>query len=261
MNIAAGSILFQFATYPQFQQRKDATDGCRVLLRLCHLGSTTHAAISHRCLIMLNQNMDGFNPQWLETASSLGSIHASESLRDHFGDRYIRLQQSNNDSGFISDDPEGQEDLLYLYCRSGNYEGCKALLAAGTYAVPKDGMPSPLHWIVSFTKEEEINDLVPHLLENGAVLEAGEGGGDDFLFGKVFGTPLHWAVRHRNIFAVQALTRADYQPDDDNVNRAVWLAAAMHFYDVLEVLKIWVVGLRDSLPSKYNWYIAIGMAT
>jgi ankyrin repeat protein len=246
----AGSLLFQLVAGPLIQVgNKEIDNCCRILLRLCHLGSLIHQAIVHRYFEVHGQKPDGINPAWLEDTALSGSLYAMNSLCDHFPDRYLQLKQT-------SPNQVSNEEKLLAYCRNGDYVGCKEMLSYSTSAIPKEGMASPLHWLVSFDDEEIANDLLLHLLENGADFDAWGGGDYDIDFGNAAGTPLHWAVWHRNICVVKALTRADPQPGEENITIAIMHAAGMLFYDILGVLKDWVIGLEVS-SSQEIWYRAM----
>jgi ankyrin repeat protein len=128
------------------------------------------------------------------------------------------------------------------------------LLQSGVFAFPvEENMVSPLHWLVSFHNEDQISDLLTHLLENGAILEAWEGEEHDFAFGRAPGTPLHWAVWHRNIPVLRALVRVDNNPKLSDLNRALFIAAGMHFYDALNILKTWIFGLTEVIRARCDW--------
>ncbi|KAF2679067.1 hypothetical protein K458DRAFT_422497, partial [Lentithecium fluviatile CBS 122367] len=66
-------------------------------------------------------------------------------------------------------------------------------------------------------KDEMVAPLIYQVVDVGAHLHQCEGSiaGDDFLVGRAYGTPLHWAVMHRNLPVVQALTALDTQPDEE----------------------------------------------
>src|SRR5450756_2002941 len=77
------------------------------------------------------------------------------------------------------------------------------------------------------------------------------------LSGRVPGTPLHWAVWHRNILVLRALINADDNPKVSDLNRAILIAAGMHFYDVLEILKFWALSLKDATRAQCDWRAAL----
>jgi ankyrin repeat protein len=253
---AAGWLLFQFAASPQFHvAKKDIDECCRLLLRLCHLESVLGQAIVVRYHEVYGKKPSMLVLEWPEVAASNGSYYAMESLRMSYPEKYLYLMGGPLDFEPRSADLDADEVDLLTCCREGNYAACKVMLGAGAPAFPsEDGMVSALHWLVSFNDESQINDLVELLLGNGAVLEAWEGEGDDFTFGRVHGTPLHWAIWHRNIPAVRALTKAEKQPGVRQVDRAIWIAATMHFYDVLEILKHWILSLKDFALSGVDWH-------
>jgi ankyrin repeat protein len=255
LGCSAGWLYFKFAASPQFQVAwKDADECCRILIQLCQLGSALGQAIVTRYHEIHCRKPAILDEEWLQVAASNGSYYAMESLRLSQPEDYMNLMGGPLDLELqLADLDEGELELL-RYCRAGNYEGCKKLLEAGASAFPsQDGMVSALHWLISFQDESQIDDLLKSLLGNGAVLDAWEGETDDFVFGRVHGTPLHWAVWYRNSPAVRALTRAERLPDLKQVNRALWIAATMQFDDILEILRAWITGLKDFNPSGVDW--------
>lgn len=148
--------------------------------------------------------------------------------------------------------------FLLEHCRNGNYTECKRLLEKGVLVLHNDNSPSALHWLVSFQNEEQMEDIAVRLLGNGAVLNHWEDMDNvDILNGDIRGTPLHWAVWQRNTSAVRVLTKLDPDPQSENVDRAVLLAATLHFPDVLELLQHWITARRT---SSYNVFPAVIMA-
>jgi ankyrin repeat protein len=256
---SAGWLLFRFASEPQFPAvNKDVDECCGILIRLCHLGSALGQSILESYHKLHGKRPEELQPEWLEIAASSGSHYATESLCECFPELYLQLMQ--NPLGFEPSSAESGEieALLLQCCREGDYEQCKLMLLTGAPAHPSQGMTvSPLHWLVSFREEAHINDILHLLLQNGADLDACEGEQDDFTFGRVVGTPLHWAIWHRNVPVVRALTKADNMPKLRHVDRAICIAAAMHFYDVLEVLKNWIFGLKNAVP---HWHEALILA-
>jgi ankyrin repeat protein len=233
---------------------------CRILIRLCHLSSALGQAIFARYHQLYDKKPKALDLHWLEVAASNGSYYAMDSLRTSYPEKYAQLMRSplNFEPSF---NLEGKESSLLDYCRQGDYAGCKMMLNAGALAYPsQEGTVSVLHWLVSFQDENHVNDLVGLILGNGGSLHAWEGEENDFVFGRVVGTPLHWAIWHRNIPLVRALTREDHWPETKHVDRAIFVAAAMHFYDVLEVLKGWIFNLKNSTPSMYDWHAALMVA-
>jgi ankyrin repeat protein len=260
---SAGWLLFKFAASPQFQVAwKDVDECCRILIQLCHLGSALGQAIVARYHEVHGKKLDVLDPEWLEVAATNGSYYALESLQECYPENYRQLMEGPLDIESHSADLDEDEVILLNCCRVGDYEACKVLLNAGASAFPsQEGMVSALHWIVSFREEKQINDLLELLLGNGAVLDAWEGEDDDFIFGRVHGTPLHWAIWYRNIPAVRALTKAESRPGVKQVDRALWIAATMHFFDVLEILKAWVLELKDFAFSDVDWHTPFLFAT
>jgi hypothetical protein len=225
-----------------------------MLLQLCNLKSALGQAIVVHYHQVYGKKPVTLVPEWLEVAATSGSYYAMESLHELYPERYQQLMGGPLDFEARSADLGEEEAALLKCCREGDYAGCKAMLCTEVSAFPsQERMVSPLHWLVSFHDERQVNDLVELLLGHGALLEAWEGENDDFAFGRVCGTPLHWAIWYRNIPAVRALTRAEHGPDIKQVDRALWIAAAMHFYDVLEILKDWILNLKDFALSEIDW--------
>ncbi len=253
---SAGWLLFKFSASPQFQVAwKDVDECCHILIQLCHLGSTLGQAIVSRYHEVYGRTPAALDPEWLEIAASKGSYYAIQSLRDYFPEKYLQLMGGPLDFETRSADLEEDEVDLLNSCRIGDYEMCKNMLDAGASAFPsQEGMVSALHWLVSFRDERQVADLLERLLANGAVLDAWEGDDSDFTFGRANGTPLHWAVWHGNLPAVRALTNAESRPEVKQVDRAIWIAATMHFYDVLKILKGWILSLKDFPLSEVDWY-------
>ena len=116
----------------------------------------------------------------------------------------------------------------------------KSLLERGASATQmKEDSPSALHWLAAFRDDQEIVDITNLLLRNGAILDCWVDDEDDLLLGKVHGTPLHWSIWYHNMSAIRILTKLDPKPCRRNFERAVFLASALHFYDVLSLLNDW----------------------
>jgi len=194
---------------------------------------------------------------WPKVPTLNGSYYALESFRAQNPEVYRQIIQST-----LIIEPDltdlGQQAELLRCCRQGDYTGCKWLLDTGVSAFPvEEGAVSPLHWIVSFQDENQIQDILELLLANGAVIDAWEGQELDFNFGRVTGTPLHWAIWYRNIPALRALIQVDDGPKVADLNYALVLAASMHFYDVLCVLKTWITSLPDITRVQCDWKTAL----
>jgi ankyrin repeat protein len=254
----AGWLLFQLASSPQFQLlNRGVNECCQILTRLCHLGVPSAQAIVFRYHHLHSKSLQLLDPEWLETSASNGSYYALKSLRVRYPEKYQKLMQSR-----LSFEPDlthlEEHTSLLRYCRQGDYAGCKMLLSTGVSAFPiEEDMVSPLHWLVSFQDEDQINDLLKLLLENGAVIDAWEGEKQDFTFGRAAGTPLHWAVWYRNIPVLRALIKVDSNPKVADLNRALLIAAGMHFYDALDILKIWILSLKHGTRAQCDWKTAL----
>lgn len=206
-----------------------------------------------------NKSCQLLNREWLKRAALNGSYYALKSLRTHFPEEHQELMLSR-----LNIEPAvygfQKEDLLLQLCRQGDYEGCRNLLGAGASAFHmEEGMVSPLHWLVSFDDETQINDLLDLLINNGAVIDAYEGRIHDPTFGVVMGTPLHWAIWYRNIPALRALMRVSDEPKMEDLNRAIFIAVSVHFHDVLEILENWIWSLKDGTHARCDWNVALLM--
>jgi ankyrin repeat protein len=254
----AGWMLFQFASSPQFRLLgKDINQICQMLVRLCEQGVASAQAIVFRYHDLHGKSFQSLHPTWLEVAAAEGSYYALKSLRGQYPEKYLELMHSGFTIEPDLSDLDDQAALLRC-CRLGDYAGCKALLSDGVSAFPaEEGMVSPLHWLVSFKDAYQINDLLEHLIANGAVVDACEGSEGDFTFGRLTGTPLHWAVWHRNIPVLRALIKVDDDPKLSDLNRGLFIAAGMHFYDMLEILKTWALGLQNAERERYEWRTAL----
>lgn len=239
----ATNLYFLFAINPSFKYGDYSKDHCcKLLARLCELGSSNRRSIIHKYCESLQLPLpESFDPIWLEEAATDGSYFAVESLRTSFKERYHQWQ-ANLTPEYLGNgsDPEREQKLLLDCCRAGNFLMAKALLEGGASATPiEDDSPSALHWLVSFRDDTEVVEIAHLLLRNGAILDFWLEDEDDLLFGKVQGTPLHWAIWHRNMSAIRILTEADPHPAPKNRERAVVLASALHFHDVLNLLNDW----------------------
>jgi ankyrin repeat protein len=254
----AGWILFQSLSSSNIQLLgKDANKCCQILTRLCQLGVPSAQAIVFRYHNLHGKDLQLLDPGWLENAAADGSYFALKSLRMLYPEKYRKLIQSGLSIEPDLTQPQEYASILRC-CRQGDYVGCKLLLSTGVPAFPvEEDKVSPLHWLVSFHDEDQINDLLKLLLENGAMIDAWEGEEHDFTFGRVTGTPLHWAVWHRNIPVLRALITVDNNPKVSDLNRALFIAAGMHFYDVVDILKTWVLGLKDATRAQCDWKTAL----
>jgi ankyrin repeat protein len=225
---------------------------------LCCLGVHQAKAIVFRYHDLHEQNVRDLDVKWLEVPALNGSYYALKSLRKQAPERHQQLMQSP-----LAIEPDLLIDLeqhaeLLRCCRQGDYTNCKRLLEAGVSAFPvEEGAVSPLHWLVSFDDEYQIQELLKLLLENGAVLDAWEGQEIDFNFGRVTGTPLHWAIWYRNIQVLRALIKVDDNPSVANLDQALVIAAGMHFHDVLQILKTWILSLDGAKRAQCDWKMAL----
>jgi hypothetical protein len=243
--VAAGlatNLCFQFSISPSFQLGEKGFDHCcKLLFRMCNLGSPTHRSIVHRfCQIHGRDLPDTFDSKWLNDAANGGSYFATKSLSTSFQEQYEQWKDSLEiESSRLCATESAMRRLLVTRCRLGDYAGCKGLLNAGILAVPIDeASPSALHWLVSFSNESEIWDLALEMIDHGANLDFKVDSGEaDFLFGAIDGTPLHWAIWYRNLALVQVLLAIDPKPTKENLETAIFLAAGLHFYDVLEIFQ------------------------
>lgn len=268
LSLLAANLYLELSVSPQFQMVEGEVDHCgRLLFRLCQLGSPVHRPMVHRyCSVFGLPLPEAFESAWIEDAASDGSYFALETLSTVFPERHTRWKNEHIEHAKLAYTGELRDlrRLLRTYCRCGDYDQCKALLEQGAQAFPDESdEPSVLHWLVSFRDERQLSDLVPRLLANGAALDHWEGddSDDSFLCGKMSGTPLHWAVWHRNLPLIQLLTAHDPVPEERNVNRAIWLAASLHFYDALEILGSWVALRNPAFFSRECCYSALELAS
>ncbi|KAF4621931.1 hypothetical protein G7Y89_g14414 [Cudoniella acicularis] len=231
----------------------------RLVLVPILVGAFTPAqAITARYHEICGKGSVAMDSELIEFEASKGSFYAMQSIRSFHPQIYQRLMKSPLNFEPKLQDHEQPEARLITCCREGDFEGAKREMAAGASAfAPREDSVSALHWLSSFQDERQTVELSKLLVSNGAVLEAWEGERDDFTYGRVVGTPLHWAVWHRNLPAVRALTKLNREPDHKHVDRAICLAAALHFYDVLEILKSWTIKLKTTTRSKYDWHSAM----
>ena len=236
--------------------RKDEETCCTLLVKLSELGSTKARAITAPYHILCAQSPRELPLNWLEEATSNGSYFAKECLRILDIERYQRVMSRPLNFEFASTDTNVVESELFRYARAGDYKACKTILESHTPLPTQNSGISPYHWLVSFSDEAQINDLVTLLIQKGAPLGLWEGNTkDNYTFGKVIGTPLCWAVWHRNIPLTRALLRAMGGIKVEVMNRLINLAAGLHFYDILEVFRITKANLVAG--AKPNWQFAL----
>jgi ankyrin repeat protein len=238
----ATNLAFQFAISPIFQLGEKGFDHCcRLLFRMCNLGSPTHRSIAHRfCQVHGRDLPDAFDSRWLGDAANEGYYFATKSLSTSFQEQYEQWKESLEiESLRLCATESTRERLLVTRCQLGDYAGCKDLLSVGVSAAPMDDTsPSALHWLVSFSNESEIWDLALGMIDHGANLDFEVGNEEaDFLFGAIDGTPLYWAVWYQNLALIQVLLAIDPRPTKENLERAIFLAAGLHFHDVLEIFQ------------------------
>jgi ankyrin repeat protein len=238
----ATNLYFQFSISPSFQLGEKGFDHCcQLLFRMCNLGSPTHRSIVHRFFQIHSRDLpDAFDSRWLDDAANGGSYFATKSLSTSFQEQYEQWKDSlKTESSRLCPTESERRRLLVTRCRLGDYAGCKDLLNAGVLAVPIDETsPSALHWLVSFTNESEIWDLALQMIDHGANLDFMVDSEEaDILFGAIDGTPLTWAVWHRNLVLVRVLLAIDPKPTKENLETAIFLGAGLHFYDVLEIFQ------------------------
>lgn len=114
---------------------------------------------------------------------------------------------------------EQLSDPLTAACRYGRFDAAATLATSCTTFCGKPGLPNPLHWLISFDPDEAVI-LAKTLIEgpsdsssnNGICASLIDELTDDSVFlpehsMELFGTPLHWAVRTRNLPLVQEFVR------------------------------------------------------
>jgi hypothetical protein len=136
----------------------------------------------------------------------------------------------------------GSSGDLHAHLSLGNFKQSKALLLAGVSPHTISDGPSAMHHLVSFSNEDQIRELSKLIINAGGTLDDWYGDSDeeDILAGYIVGTPLHWACLQRNIPMVRILCKADTAPEVRNIEKALVIAAALHFADILEILEAWI---------------------
>jgi len=223
---------------------KSPVNQSRVLQRLCDLGSITGRAIAHaHCEFSHQPILSNFNTSWLEEAAWNNSFFAIDTLKRNFPQQYLEWKRKIEESASkASSGPVAEADrMLLAYCRTGNVSQCLKLLDEGASAVSDWDEPGALHFLALHVQDEEIPVLAHRLMDAGASVDHWEGSeyDVDWLYGRCFGTPLHWAILFHNLPLVRVFTDKDKNPSKDNVRRAHFIAAAMNFFDILEILRDW----------------------
>lgn len=116
-------------------------------------------------------------------------------------------------------------DPLTAACRYGRFDAAVTLATSCTTFCGKLGLPNPLHWLISFDPDEAV--FLARILIEGPSDSSSKNGicasliddlTDDSVFlpehsMELFGTPLHWAVRTRNLPLVQEFVRLGAEID------------------------------------------------
>jgi len=253
-SLLAANLYFDMMVSPIIQLGDKSVENCyRLLLRLCELGSQTHRSIVHQyCKINQMKFTGHYDLAWLEDAAGEGSYFAFQTLSTDFPQNLsnwkTKIEANVLDASTGS--PEDCQKMLLVYCRTANFDQCQILLDKGVSAFPDWDESGVLHFL-AMSNDPRVPELASRLIDAGAVLDHWEGNQSDdvLLYGKLSGTPLHWAVWHRNLPLLQVLTERDSSPDEDNVKRAVLIAASMYFYDALDIVRSWVSSIHPQLLS------------
>ena len=252
--LLAANLYFDMMVSPTIQLGdKSVENCCRLLLRLCELGSKTHCSIVHQyCKINQVKFAGHYDLTWLEDAAGEGSYFAFQTLSTDFPQNLSiwKTKIEANALNASTGSPEDCQKMLLAYCRTANFDQCQILLDEGVSAFPDWDEPGVLHFL-AMSNDPRVPELASQLIDAGAVLDHWEGNQSDdvLLCGKLSGTPLHWAVWYRNLPLLQVLTERDSSPDEDNVKRAVLIAASMYFYDTLDIIRSWVSSKHPQLLS------------
>lgn len=192
------------------------------------------------------------DPGILETESLKGSYTSLQISRTDFKEQYESWGNRMENNILNSNASDTLDKRFLLYCQTGNLTKCHDMLNLGATGLFGNGDISPLHYLATHADTEN-ESLIHRLIDAGAPLDQCEGtiANDCFSMGRAYGMPLHWAVIHRNVPAIRALTTRDQRPQEDVVKRAFFIAAAMHFYDVLEILRDWALPLGLEVTSEW----------
>ncbi|OCK78211.1 hypothetical protein K432DRAFT_99104 [Lepidopterella palustris CBS 459.81] len=260
-SLLAANLCFEIIISPQIQiGDKGVKNSSRLLSRLCELGSQAHRSIAHLyCKLNQTEFRGNFDLSWLEDTVWQGSYFAIQTLQTDFPDRYLEWKSAveGDASRECLGSAEDYQRMLIAYCRTGNIKQCHAMLDAGASAFTDWDEPGPLHFL-AMSNDAQAPAVASRLIDAGAALDHWEGNHSDdiLLFDKPSGTPLHWAVWHRNLPLIRVLTERDYHPDEENAKRAVLVAAAMYLYDALEILLDWIT-IRNPKILSSEWITSL----
>ncbi|EPE33286.1 Protein kinase-like (PK-like) [Glarea lozoyensis ATCC 20868] len=255
--VEGGWLLFRLSSDTHFMVlQKDEQVCCDMLVRLCKLGCLKAKAIIAQYHIITGKPTGSIPLNWLEEAASTGSYFAKESLRMLDVDRFQRLMGRPLNFEHVSTESDAVESDLHQACRYGDYLACEKILNGQDSLAQQDSGVSPYHWLISFSDETKIQNLITLLIRRGVPLGLWEGDTeDDYNIGKVVGTPLCWAVWHRNCALTRQLLKAMKEIKVEVMNRLITLAACMHFFDIMEILR--TSKIRISNASKPDWQTAL----
>lgn len=254
--IQAAKLYFDIITSPGIQlgDKSIANQG-RVLNILRQHGSDSLRTMAFIYSKMNLQAVEStVDPTFLETATLNGSYSAFQLLRNDITGQYDTWKSNlEGDASKLSTSGTRYCDkMLLAYCQTGNVSQCHAMLDAGATALCLSDGISPLHYL-TMHEDSKVESLIHRLIDAGAQVNQCEGtiADDDFFVGRSFGMPLHWATMHRNLSAIRALTMSDDEPRKDVIERAFFIAVAIHFYDVVEVLRDWAIPTHYKVTSQW----------
>jgi serine/threonine protein kinase len=240
----ATQLAFRFATSPELTcGDKSPEYVCKLYLRLCEFGSHGHLASLPFYFRMVNEPTPSeYDASVLKNLAEMDFYMAKKSFASFYPAEYEAWLRKSEGTALNSYDGNSPE-LLFTYLRLGNYERSVALLTAGVPPFTEDERPSAMHYLVSFSELDHIQQLAQAIVSAGGLLDDWwkDDREDNLLSGYCEGTPLHWACVQRNTAMVQVLCDLDRSPDQLNADRAILLASAMHFDDVVDVLAKWIM--------------------
>ena len=179
---------------------------------------------------------------------------------------------------------EALSEPLTTACRYGRFDAAVTLATRCTSFAGKLGLPNPLHWLISFDPNEAIS-LAQILIEGPSASNVNKGicasliddVTDESIFFpehsmELFGTPLHWAVRTRNLPLVQEYVRlgADMNSIGMSLNglkmqlefRPLDLAVTFHLPEIVDFLITQSLAINViQLAEEHTLFHLIGQET
>ncbi|KAF2257585.1 hypothetical protein CC78DRAFT_588300 [Lojkania enalia] len=133
--------------------------------------------------------------------------------------------------------------MLLEHCQRGNFPQCHELLDAGATALSKLENISALKYLVMYDNAN-VSRVIDRVINAGAQLDhwMDIAVDDDLILGTSSGVPLQWAIMHRNVPAIHAMTARDTRSQEANIEKAFLIATTLHFYEILDILRNWAIG-------------------